>query len=310
MPLKVVLVGAESAAIQVARKLAESEHDVVAVLADGAPAQAGSSLAGVAATLGFDVLHTSRVREPAFATWLTERGVDLLLNVYSTMIIRPEVVGAPRIGSFNLHPGPLPGYAGLNVVSWAIYHGEQRHGVTLHWMSAGIDTGAIAYEESFEIREDEGGLSVFASTVRLGVPLVLRLLETAARDPGAIPAEPQSGTRRLFRKKDIPQEGRLDWARPAREIHDFVRACDFGPFASPWGHPTTRLGDLRLGITRTARTGRPCSEPPGVIGETWRESPLVATGDEWLAVHRLVIEGRAASARAVLGRGLRLETGS
>jgi methionyl-tRNA formyltransferase len=307
MPLRVVLVGAESAAIQVARKLAEGEHDVLAVLADEAPGPAVSSLAGVAATLGFDVLDTTRVREPAFAAWLAERGVDLLINVYSTLLVHPEVVRAPRIGSFNLHPGPLPEYAGLNVVSWAIYHGEPRHGVTLHWMEAGIDTGAIAYQASFGIGDDERGLSVFAKGVRAGVPLVLRLLETAARDPGAIPAEPQHGIRRVYRRRDIPQEGRLDWTRPARQIHDFVRACDFGVFPSPWGHPVARLEGLTMEITGTARTGLPCSEPPGVVGETWRDAPLVASGDEWLAVRRLVIEGRAAPARDILARGQRFE---
>ena len=51
-----------------------------------------------------------------------------------------------RIGSFNLHPGPLPGFPGLNAPSWAIYERRARFGCTVHWMDAAIDAGLIAYE--------------------------------------------------------------------------------------------------------------------------------------------------------------------
>lgn len=64
-----------------------------------------------------------------------------------------------RMGSFNLHPGPLPRYAGLNVRSWAIYQDEQTHGVTLHWMEARVDTGPIAFETMFDLSADDSGLS-------------------------------------------------------------------------------------------------------------------------------------------------------
>ena len=69
------------------------------------------------------------------------------MNVHSLFLIHPWS-SAPTIGSFNLHPGPLPEYAGLNVPSWAIYEGEKRsHGVTVHWMDEGVDTGPIAWIE-------------------------------------------------------------------------------------------------------------------------------------------------------------------
>jgi len=64
----------------------------------------------------------------------------------------PEaVLGVPARGAWNLHPGPLPRYAGLNAPSWAIYRGEQRHGVTVHRMDRGIDTGDIAYQETRKV---------------------------------------------------------------------------------------------------------------------------------------------------------------
>ena len=57
--------------------------------------------------------------------------MDLILNVHSLHLIRKEILDLPRLGSFNFHPGPLPRYAGLNSVCWALYRGETKHGVTL-----------------------------------------------------------------------------------------------------------------------------------------------------------------------------------
>src|SRR5262245_10129431 len=113
MPLNVLLVGAESAAIQVLRGVARREHRIVAVQADDSPAAGAANLAVVAEGLGLPGLEAGLVRDAGFADWIVAHDIDLLLNVHSLSIAHADVVGAPRIGSFNLHPGPLPAYAGL-----------------------------------------------------------------------------------------------------------------------------------------------------------------------------------------------------
>jgi methionyl-tRNA formyltransferase len=292
-PLRVLLVGAESAAIQVLDGLARSGHRVAGVLADEPTVSVGQGLAGAAERLGLETVEASRVKDPAFGEWIAEREVDLLLNVHSLSIAADAVVSAPRIGSFNLHPGPLPGYAGMNVFCWAIYNGESRHAVTLHWMDAGLDTGLIAYDEEFPIAESDTGLSVFAKCVRAGVPLVFRLLEQAAADPAGIPRRRQEGERRLYRRKDVPQDGRIEWDRPARQVRDLVRACDFGPFPSPWGSPTATLGGVSMAVTHARLSGEPCAEPPGTVGDLAEGGVRVATADEWLLVRGTTADGRA-----------------
>ena len=121
--------------------------------------------------------------DPAFAGWLEENAVDLLINVHALHIIRSDVLSALSIGGFNLHPGPLPRYAGLNVPSLAVMNGETRHAVTLHRIEAGIDTGAIAYQAEFDLALDATGLSCSLQCVRLGVPLIGELLSAALKDP-------------------------------------------------------------------------------------------------------------------------------
>ncbi len=304
--LNVLLVGAEGAAVQVLQGLVERGHPPVAVLAEIARGT-GVSLAQRAEAIGLPVLEArDHVVDPGFAAWIAEREVDVLLNVHSLSIVHDDVTRAPAIGSFNLHPGPLPAYAGMNVVTWAIVRGETSHGVTLHWMDAGVDTGAVAYAVRFPVAADDTGLSVFTRCVREGVPLVFRLLDAAAEDPASIPRVRQEGERTVYLRRQVPNEGRVDWDRPARAVHDLVRGCDFGPFPSPCGHPATRAAAGVVGVLGSVRTGTACTAPPGTVGEPADDAATVATADEWLGVRAVILDGRRAAAAGVLRPGERL----
>jgi methionyl-tRNA formyltransferase len=240
------------------------------------------------------------VRDAGLASKVRAEEVDLILNVHSLFLINGEVLTSPRIGSFNLHPGPLPEYAGLNAVSWAIYRGERAHAVTLHWMLPRIDAGAIVCKAAFDINEDDTALSLSAKCVRLGIPLILQLLSFSSENPRAIPAIQQDLTKRKYYGKQVPQEGRLRWDSSAREVIDFVRASYYYPFPSPWGHPKARLDGREIGIIKALRTKERSDRTPGTIGQSLREGVRVATGDEWVEV-TLVKDGeRYLDARELL----------
>lgn len=307
-PVNVLLVAEESAGIQVLRRVAESGHRLVAVMTAPQTRGGGATVGGVAEGLGLTVLPSEQVKDPALADWIRGENVDLLLNVHSLFVAHGDVVGAPAIGSFNLHPGPLPGYAGLNAPSWAIYNREPRHAVSVHWMEPGIDTGAVAYESSFDLTEADTGLSVSVRCVREGLPLIERLLEDAGA--GSIPKQEQDLSGRRYFGRAAPQEGKIEWARPAEEIVAFVRACDYFPFPSPWGQPAARLDGAELSILKAERTGEPSSQEPGSVGAVEDGgAAAVAAADEWVSVKRVSVEGEAEDAGAVLQTGQRLEDG-
>jgi methionyl-tRNA formyltransferase len=305
--VRVLLVGEESAGIQVLRSLAGGRHKLVAVLTTEPTRGGGSTVSAVADSLGVRRLPSEAVVDGGFAGFVEEQQVDLLLNVHSLFLVHPDVVRAPRIGSFNLHPGPLPEYAGLNAPSWAIYNGEQRHAVTLHWMDAEIDTGWVAYTASFDLTDRDTGLSVSARCVREGVPLIERLLEDAAADPATIPRTEQNlARRRYYRRAEVPDGGKVDWGRSARRIVDLVRASDYLPFPSPWGIPSTLLDGSELGIAKAARSGLTADAPPGSVRSEEDGALLVAASDEWVRVQRVFAGGKIWPAGEVLTPGSRL----
>jgi len=291
--LRVLLAGEEAAGAQTLRLLHETGQQVVGVLTGRAGAERSvGPLSSLAEQWGYRVWPARRVRDPAFAEEIRAEGVELLLNVHSLYVVKREVVAAPSIGSFNVHPGPLPEYAGLNAPSWAILHGERTHGVTVHWMDAGIDTGEIAYEARFEIAPEETAFTLSAKGVRAAIPLLRKLLEAAAAEPPAIPREKQRDVLGRYFGREAPNGGRIDWTARAEEIERFVRAADYGLFASPWGAPRATLpGVGELEIVKVARTGQAADAAPGAIGAADAAGVRVACADEWLLVKKFRLAG-------------------
>jgi methionyl-tRNA formyltransferase len=294
--LSVLVVGAEGAGRRAFRAVAEMSQAAVAVVTDD------GGLSSFAVESGVPVLPGAAVENSTFAEWIELNGVDILLH--------PDVVRAPRIGSFNLHPGPLPRYAGLMAPSWALFNGESSHAVTLHWMEQGIDTGPVAYESPFPISSSDTGLSVSLRCVKHGIPLIRRLLDAATNSPDSIPLIPQDVKGRRYFGQRPPNGGCVTWASSARELVDFVRACDYLPFRSPWGHPKARLGNRELLILKAGRTFESAHQEPGVVRSVEAETAIVASSDEWIRVDRVQIGGESLRAADVLEPGNQLLDGA
>ena len=297
-PLSIVLAAEEAAGLHVLRALARTPHRVHAVLTGGR--ETAADVAALARRLGIRLWPAARVRDPELAAELAQARIDMLLNVHSLYLVHEAILEAPRLGAFNLHPGPLPRYAGLNCPSWAIYEGAHRYGVTVHRMAPRIDAGPIAYTESFDIEDTDTALGLATRCVRVGIPLLLRLVETAATDPAAIPAIAQDLTIRRYYGRAAPQNAAVAWSEPARRIAALVRACTYAPLPSPWGHAHARSAGARVELLEVVSTGVVCDSPPGTVCTAVPPALDVATGDDWLRVRRVRVGGRAGAPATLL----------
>jgi methionyl-tRNA formyltransferase len=304
--MRILLLAEEAAGLHLFRMLAAGPHQLAAVMTSP-PKQGASGPWRAAENEGYAVRPAALVKDPDFPDWIRAQRIDLLLNIHSLIVLPAPVLDAPRYGCFNLHPAPLPAYAGLNSVSWAIYHGESRHGVTLHKMVPAIDAGPIVDQAYIDIAEDEAAISVFTRCVKQGLPLVYRLLQIASDNPQNIPLRPQDLSRRRYFGREIPNHGRIVWSSPAKDIVNFVRACDFLPFQSAWGHPQTTLNGEELLVLKASRTGQHCEVPPGTIGQPRASDVPVAASDEWVLVHSVIKARRSVDPRDVLLPGARLQ---
>jgi len=305
--MRVILAAEESAGLQVLELLRETGHEIGGVLADPSRAEAGgASVWRVAESAGLRLWPARRVREPAFAEELRAVAPDLLLNVHSLYVIRGEILGVTTRGSFNLHPGPLPRYAGLNAVSWAIYRGEREHGVTLHAMEPGIDTGGVFAQASFPIEDTDSALAVSVRCVELGMSLIRDLLQSCQASNGPPDLTPQELARREYFGREVPRDGWIDWSRSAREVVNLVRACDYAPFHSPWGQARTRRGETTFSILKADRIDEAPGAPPGTVVASEGRTLQVAAGEGTVVVRRLAVDGRPVRPADHLALGDRL----
>lgn len=305
--MNVALAAEESAGLQMLSALARSRHRVVVVLtAPPGPGSSKSSLWNAAQDFGFETLPAVLVKDPDLADQLRSRDVDILLNVHSLHIMHRDVLAAPRVGAFNLHPGPLPRYAGLNSISWALFRGEQTHGVTVHRIEPRIDAGPIVYQSIFQIDPEETGFTLTFKCIREGIVLMQRLLDVAAAHPCAIPLIAQDLSSREYFGPEAPEGGRISWSWPARKVVNFVRACDFFPFHSPWGRPLTFLGMKEFAVAKARLTHLPCDALPGTVGKSSDLGVFVACRDEWMLASKLHLDGKYVPAQEFLKSGDRL----
>lgn len=302
--MNVVLAAGELAGLEMLRTLARGNHRVVVVFA--VPSKSESSAAtvwNVARAFGFRTIPAKLVKDPAVAEELRSEHVDIFLNVHSRYIVHEKILAVPRLGAFNLHPGPLPRYAGLNSVSWAIYRGERTHGVTVHKMDSGIDTGPIVYQSFFPVEDSATALSVSLRCSREGVRWMRQLLEVASTEPNDIPLFPQDLKQREYFGGEVPNGGRICWFWPANMVLNFIRACDYSPFRSPWGEARTELAGQQVAVLKAKTADLPCHAVPGTVGRILDCGVLVATSTEWVLVWKLKIDDRYIDAVDVLKTG-------
>lgn len=307
--LRVILVAEEAAGVHALRRLSKSGHLIMGVLTtlnssnliseftlldvfEGDKKK--STIEVLAKSMGVPVFDSKSVQDSDFAKWMVDIQIDILLNVHSLYKICNEVVKAPKMGAFNLHPGPLPSYSGLNVPSWAVYNEESTHAATIHQMSEEIDTGNVIYEVHFPISNKDTGLSVSLACVQKGLDLIDLLLMELGNNPLNIPIKSQNlNNRHFYKRNQIPNNGFIDWENPAHKIDAFVRACNYSPFTSPWGEPKAKLKNTEIAILKTEVSSIECDKKPGTVSENVKGEISVATNDFWILITKCKLNGKS-----------------
>ena len=82
-----------------------------------------------------------------------------LIAFCSSTIVPKAILDGLDGPAYNFHPGP-PEIPGLYPSVWAVYHGQERFGVTAHVMYPKVDTGPIVAIERYDIPEGATRLDI------------------------------------------------------------------------------------------------------------------------------------------------------
>ena len=127
-----------------------------------------------------------------------------LIVLGGSRIIKKNILDIPTIGTLNAHPGMLPYYRGLDVIQWALFNGDVP-GVTVHYVNAGIDTGAICTQQELQINKSNSIAEIKDQAVNLGAQLMSKTVNDIIKNGGidTIPNESDIGKYYQKMPKDI-----------------------------------------------------------------------------------------------------------
>jgi hypothetical protein len=128
---------------------------------------------------------------------------DVIVSVRFSLIFKANILTIPRFGIYNLHPGALPGYAGLMAPLHALLENEKHLGCTLHQADEGIDTGPIYSVSYLPVESDKSVFDYTCELYDLGLNDLMKLL--LMLDQGESPVL-QSQNRSDFRYFHLPGE--------------------------------------------------------------------------------------------------------
>lgn len=155
---------------------------------------------------------------------------DLLIMAFVTDIIPPAFIEAPTLGSICYHPSLLPRHRGGSAINWAVIMGDKETGLSIFWTDAGIDTGPILLQKRVPIDpEDTTGSLYFNRLFPLGVEAIVESI--ALIKAGRAPRLIQDESLATYEPLCNDQVARIDWEKPAEELHNLIRGCDPQPGA-------------------------------------------------------------------------------
>jgi len=296
--LTIVFMGNPDFSVPSLQRLHESRHKVAAVVtgSDKRRGRGGkhspSPVKSAASALSIRVIEADNMRSTELHKELKALEPDLLV-VVAYKLLPPEVLAIPKIGSLNLHASLLPKYRGAAPIHWAIINGETETGCTVFLLDEGMDTGKVLGQEKTPVGLFETTGDLYDRLKETGAGLLVRTVDQLADNTATTHIQEDAGATRAPKIK--PDDARIDFNRPAIEVHNFIRGMS--PFPGAW----SKYDDCKLKIYRSEpvpeealqqETGK-CTQAGGCTqtgGSTQREGGTQAwrgADHRWNSARRL-----------------------
>lgn len=309
MSVRLAFLGNDPWSVPSLEAIAAEPELEVAVVVTNPPRPAGrggalraTSVAVAARRLGLRVQEAQGLSGGEASREIRAVRPDVLVVVAYGEIVPRDLLDLPRFGAVNLHFSLLPRWRGATPVQHALLAGDDRTGITVMRMDAGLDTGPVLSQLEEPIRPEDDAGSLGTRLASLGAMLLVGVLR---RLPGGdIPARPQASTGVTWAPL-IPASGRIiPWERDADEVARQVRALAPEPGATTTFR-TASLKVLAAAVAHDVAEGVPAG---GIITADER-GVLVAAGTGAVRLLEVAPAGRRRMAAGDWARGARFATG-
>lgn len=297
--MKIIFMGTPEFAVPTLTEIVSAGHEVVAVYTR-APKPAGrgqgerkSPVHVAAEGFGLPVRTPRSLRNEAEQIAFAALGADLGIVVAYGLILPKPILDAPRLGCLNLHGSLLPRWRGAAPIQRAVLAGDTRTGVMVMRMDEGLDTGPVALAEEMPIGPDMTAGELHDRMMLVGADLMRRALAALERGTLTFTPQPEEGV--TYAHKIDKAEARIDWSRPAQDVHNLIRGLS--PFPGAWFE--LMLGGAPIRIKALRSTLAEGSAAPGTLVPDL----TIACGTGAVRLTLVQREGKAAMDAAAFLRG-------
>ena len=168
----------------------------------------------------------------------SEKGLKFLKSLspsvgfcaFFSRIIPSSVIKNFDLGITNLHYSLLPEYRGQYPTVYAIFEGKKETGVTLHWISDQTDLGDIILQEKIKISTSDTGYSLFMKCLSKATIFFEKQIRFYSDNTWPVSiAQDREKAKNSPLRKNLPNNGQINWNWKGNKIRNFIRAMYFPP---------------------------------------------------------------------------------
>ena len=246
-----------------------------------------SAVKSFAQDLGLAVFEPKSLKNNKLLTdALQELGADIFVVAAYGLILPKKILEMPTYGCINVHASLLPKYRGASPIHAAILAGDDKTGITIMQMDAGLDTGDMLLQEELSIDPDEFFLSLHNRLAELGAACTIKAISLI--ESGNATRTPQDEGFSSYAPMIKKSDGKINFSKSTERILNHIRAFSLWPgaYCEPLGKPLKILSAQKADIAFES------GAPPGtVLAANQSDGLIIKTADGALLITELIPSG-------------------
>jgi methionyl-tRNA formyltransferase len=178
---------------------------------------------------GYYVLQPESLKSEEIKALLRSLQADFFVVAAYGLLLPQVILNIPRLECLNVHASLLPKHRGASPIQAALLSGDEVAGITIMRMVAAMDAGPILLQRAMAIGLDDTAQTLHDKLAGLGARLIVEALRGYLC--GALTFSEQNHSLATYAPKLTKEQGQIDWNRPARDVHNHIRAMHPWPGA-------------------------------------------------------------------------------
>lgn len=288
--MKIVFMGTPDFAAGALKSLIEAGHEITAVVTQPDKAKGRRQellpppVKVVALEHGIPVLQPVRIKRPEEVEKLKQYPADIYVVAAFGQILSQEILDIPEFGCLNIHASLLPKYRGASPIQHVIIDGEEKTGITIMQMDAGLDTGDMLYQKEIVISPKDTYASLHDKLMVLGGEAIVEALPLL--EQGKLVPRKQEDALSCYAHLIDKTMGELDFTKSAEILDRLIRGLN------PWPSAYTTYHGKQLKVWEAEPVKSPKAGKPGEILAVEKDAVLVAAGSGALRITSLQLSGK------------------